>query len=145
MARVAVPATASASYPGFVHWIVNNNRWDVGVAPLLDTPFNRCKSSIKTMDYAGLGLAVLASDVSVYRGSTADEGGGFLVPESTDAWFEAFSRLVRDSRLVARLREASRAAFAAHTLHAQAAERRRAWADVVRREVPHPARRAAAA
>ena len=145
MARVAVPATASASYPGFVHWIVNNNRWDVGVAPLLDTPFNRCKSSIKTMDYAGLGLAVLASDVSVYRGSTADEGGGFLVPESTDAWFEAFSRLARDSRLVARLREASRAAFAAHTLHAQAAERRRAWADVVRREVPHPARRAAAA
>ncbi len=143
--RVTLPAPASASYPSFVHWIVNHNRWDVGVAPLLDTPFNRCKSSIKSIDYSGLGLAMLASDVGVYRGSMADGVAGFLVPETTDAWFEAFSRLARDSRQVKRLREVSRAAFAAHTLEAQAAERRRAWADIARGETSQSTRRAAAA
>ncbi len=143
--RVKLPATASASYPGFVNWMVNHNRWDAGAAPLLDTPFNRCKSPIKTIDYAALGLAVLASDVSVYRGSLADGAAGWLAPETTEGWFEAFSRLARDSRLVKRLREASRTAFLAHTLESQAEDRRCAWADVARMDVARPARRAVAA
>ena len=90
--RVAPPASAVASYPGFVAWIIGQG-WDIGIAPLADTGFNRCKSAIKTLDYAALGLAVLASDVPAYRGSLAG-----LVGNSAAEWFDALARLVRDPR-----------------------------------------------
>ncbi len=125
--RVALPPTAAASYPGFVSWITQRNVWDVGIAPLLDTPFNRSKSAIKTMDYAALGLAVLASNLDVYRGSIADGAGGMLVAENAASWYEALSRLLQDWRLLRDLREGARRSFAAYTLAAQADERRRAW------------------
>ena len=73
--------------------------WDIGLAPLADTAFNRCKSAIKTLDYAALGLAVVASDVAAYRGSLADGPGGMLAANRPDAWFAALSRLVRDAEL----------------------------------------------
>ena len=126
--RVRLPPTAAASYPQFVNWITQQHAWDVGIAPLVDTSFNRCKSAIKTMDYAGLGLAVLASDVEVYRGSIAECGGGRLVAENAASWFEAISRLLHDWSLLRRLREGARQGFAEHTLAAQADERREAWA-----------------
>jgi GT2 family glycosyltransferase/glycosyltransferase involved in cell wall biosynthesis len=128
--RVVLPTTASGSYPAFVNWMIRNNVWDVGLAPLLDTPFNRCKSSIKTVDYAGLGLATLASEISVYRGSLADGDTGWLVQNTEAAWHDALARLMRDTPLVQRLRQRACHAFADHSLAAQAAERRRAWADL---------------
>jgi GT2 family glycosyltransferase/glycosyltransferase involved in cell wall biosynthesis len=88
---------ASRSYPGFVHWLTWAGPWDIGLAPLADTKFNACKSSIKALDYAALGLAILASDVDAYRGSLADGPGGMLVPNTTDAWYEALSRAIRDA------------------------------------------------
>ena len=59
--RIGMPVHATASYPGFVNWITQQH-WDIGIAPLADTPFNRCKSAVKTLDYAALGLPVLASE-----------------------------------------------------------------------------------
>ncbi len=65
--RPALPPSATASYPGFVSWMCRHHGWDVGIAPLVDTPFTAAKSAIKAMDYAALGLAVVASDVGPYR------------------------------------------------------------------------------
>ena len=124
--RVSMPVHATSSYPGFVNWMTQQH-WDIGIAPLADTPFNRCKSSIKTLDYAALGLPVLASDRDVYRGSLADGPGGWLVPDNEGAWFIALSRLLREGPLRRRLSEGARAAFAGSTLAAQADERRAAW------------------
>jgi GT2 family glycosyltransferase/glycosyltransferase involved in cell wall biosynthesis len=139
--RVIPPAAAAASYPGFVNWLIQRNDWDVGLAPLVDSDFNRCKSSIKVLDYAALGLATLASDVGVYRGSLADGSGGILAGESPLPWFGALSRLARDWGLLRRLRDGARSGFAAHTLAAQAEARRRSWVELTR---PTPARLARA-
>jgi GT2 family glycosyltransferase/glycosyltransferase involved in cell wall biosynthesis len=125
--RPSMPPNANASYPGFVDWITQEPGWDIGLAPLADTAFNRCKSPIKALDYAALGLAVVASDVAVYRGSLADGRGGMLAANHPDAWYAALSRLVRDQVL---LRERSRgalAAFAAEGTLASQAEARRAF------------------
>ena len=73
--RVSPSNGGAASYPGFVNWITGVPSWDIGIAPLADSAFNRSKSAIKTLDYAALGLAVLASDVPAYRGSIADRAG----------------------------------------------------------------------
>jgi glycosyltransferase involved in cell wall biosynthesis len=128
--RIGMPAHASSSYPGFVNWATQQH-WDIGIAPLADTAFNRCKSSIKTLDYAALGLPMLASDREAYRGSLADGPGGWLLPDDQSAWFVALSRLVRDGALRRRMSEAARTAFARATLAAQASERRAAWLGLV--------------
>jgi GT2 family glycosyltransferase/glycosyltransferase involved in cell wall biosynthesis len=131
--RIGMPVHANASYPGFVNWITQQH-WDIGIAPLADTAFNRCKSAIKVLDYAALGLPVLASDRAVYRGALADGRSGWLLPDDENAWFVALVRLVRDAGLRQRLSDGARAAFAAGTLAAQAAERRAAWLSLVRTE-----------
>jgi glycosyltransferase involved in cell wall biosynthesis len=129
--RIGMTVHATSSYPGFVNWITQQH-WDIGIAPLADTPFNRCKSAIKALDYAAIGLPVLASDRAVYRGTLADGPGGWLLPDDENAWFVALVRLVRDAGLRRRLSDGARAAFAAGTLAAQAAERRAAWLGLVR-------------
>jgi len=131
--RVGMPVHASSSYPGFVNWI-SQQHWDIGIAPLADTPFNRCKSAIKALDYAAIGLPVLASDRAVYRGSLADGAGGMLLPDDEAAWFVALSRLVRDAGLRRRLSEGARTAVPAKMLAAQAASRRAAWLSLLESE-----------
>jgi glycosyltransferase involved in cell wall biosynthesis len=124
--RISMPVHATSSYPGFVNWITQQH-WDIGIAPLADTPFNRCKSALKTLDYAALGLPILASDSAVYRGSPADGQAGLLLPGDANAWFVALARLVRDGPLRRQL--AARARDVAHggTLASQAIQRRAAW------------------
>ena len=129
--RIGMTVNATSSYPGFVNWMTQQH-WDIGIAPLADTPFNLCKSAIKALDYAALGLPVLASDRAVYRGSLADGPGGRLLPDDENAWFVALSGLIRDGALRRRLAEGARAAFADATLAAQASERRAAWLNLVR-------------
>jgi glycosyltransferase involved in cell wall biosynthesis len=86
---------------------------------------------LKTLDYAAIGLPVLASDVEAYRGSLADGPAGWLLPDDQDAWFLALTRLVRDAPLRQRLGEAARTAYKSSTLAAQATSRRAAWLSLV--------------
>ena len=73
----SIPKQAFRSYPAFVNWIVRQPAWDVGLAPLRDTKFNRCKSPIKALDFRGTHFdGVGVADVSVYRGSIADGPAG---------------------------------------------------------------------
>ena len=110
--RLAPPLYATQSYPAFVHWINTHlERWHIGLAPLRDTPFNRCKSSIKTLDYAAMGMAVLASDMPVYHGSLADGPAGQLVENDPDAWYLALDWLLRDHVLRQALANRSRPLF----------------------------------
>jgi glycosyltransferase involved in cell wall biosynthesis len=45
-----------------------NLNLDIGVAPLRDCEFNRCKSNIKYLEMASVGVPLVASDVEPYRG-----------------------------------------------------------------------------
>jgi glycosyltransferase involved in cell wall biosynthesis len=95
--RIGPSPHAVRSYAGFVQWLTSAQpSWHVGLAPLQDTAFTRCKSAIKTLDYAAMGLAILASDTPVYRGSIADGVGGALVPNDSGSWHAALERLLRD-------------------------------------------------
>lgn len=95
--RISPPPSAMRSYPGFVHWLTSAvPPWHIGLAPLLNTPFNLCKSPIKAMDYAAMGLVVLASDTPVYRGSIADGPAGQLVANTAAAWYAALNGLLRN-------------------------------------------------
>jgi GT2 family glycosyltransferase/glycosyltransferase involved in cell wall biosynthesis len=128
--RLAPSVHASRSYAGFVQWLSRSGPWDIGLAPLADSSFNACKSAIKALDYAALGLATVASDVAAYRGSVADGPGGTLVTNTTDAWYQALSRLIRDGEARARLAEGGiRRLLADGTLASRAASLANAWRD----------------
>ncbi len=129
--RVSMPVHATSSYPGFVNWITQQH-WDIGIAPLADTPFNRCKSALKALDYVALGLPILASDSAVYHGSPADGQAGWLLPYDTDAWFVALAQLIRDDLLRRQLAARARDVARGGTLASQAVQRRGAWLALAR-------------
>jgi GT2 family glycosyltransferase/glycosyltransferase involved in cell wall biosynthesis len=127
--RIGPSANGNRSYPGFVHWLSTMQPpWHIGLAPLLDTPFNNAKSAIKAMDYAAMGLAVVASDTRVYRGSIADGPAGLIVPNSEAAWYAALDELLRDRDRRLAIAGQARAVFLARgCLASQAEVRRAAW------------------
>jgi glycosyltransferase involved in cell wall biosynthesis len=76
--------------------------FDVGIAPLADTPFNEAKSNVKLKEYAAGGTPWLASPVGPYAGM-GEKQGGRLVPD--DRWHEEISRLIdrpKDRRKLAK-------------------------------------------
>jgi glycosyltransferase involved in cell wall biosynthesis len=112
LGRTGPPPGTAQTYPGFVNWLTSRRpRWHIGVAPLLDTPFNRAKSAIKTMDYAALGLAILASDVPSYQGSLADGPAGQLVRNDPTSWYAALNAMIRDQDRRRAFAAAARPAF----------------------------------
>ncbi|HVZ10174.1 glycosyltransferase [Rhodopila sp.] len=132
--RVSPSAFGHRSYPAFVDWLCGRQPgWQIGLAPLLDTPFNRCKSALKALDYTALGVAVLASAVPVYQGSLADGPAGRLVANDPAAWYAVLDRLMRDQTERRHLVRAARPAFlAAGTLGGQAGPRRAALLRAIR-------------
>jgi glycosyltransferase involved in cell wall biosynthesis len=80
--------------------------WDIAVAPLLDTPFNRHKSDLKFLEYSGLGLPGVYSDVEAYA-SVRTDVSGLCIANDVDAWCSALLRLASDAELRERLRTAA--------------------------------------
>ena len=101
--RLSPPADAVA-YPRFVRWLRSQGPFDIGLAPLADSAFNRAKSDVKLLDYAALGIVPVVEDAPAYR---ADPQAGAIAVHAGD-WFEALSRVL-DDRDDAR-RRAARAA-----------------------------------
>ena len=131
--RLSLPPHSTASYPGFVNWLSSvQPGWHIGLAPLLATPFNQGKSSIKAMDYTALGMAVLASDVPVYRNSLADGPAGQLVRNDPAAWYAALDALVRDRAARIDMAGCARTDFDARaTLASQSEYRQSAWLNLL--------------
>lgn len=72
--------------------------FDIGLAPIAPTEFGRCKSHIKALEYAALGIPCIASDCEAYRDFIIDGVTGFLV-DTPAQWRTAMLTLVRDERL----------------------------------------------
>lgn len=68
---------------------------DVGVMPLVDTPFQRGKCGLKLLQYMAAGLPVVASPVGVNRTLVRPGENGFLA-EREDDWRAAL-RALRDN------------------------------------------------
>lgn len=81
-----------------LHAYYRNVDFDIGVAPLTDSAFNRSKSHIKALEYAALGIPVVASDVEPYRGFVVDGVTGFLVRREHE-WFKRIHELANDAAM----------------------------------------------
>lgn len=76
--------------------------FDVCVIPLANDVFNHCKSDIKFVEMAALGIPVIASDVGPYRASIVHGKTGFLASRRGD-WSHYLNMLAADPGLRAEI------------------------------------------
>ena len=92
--KVGISRTSVSRSP--MHHPLNYARlsfeFDIGVAPLVDIPFNQAKSWIKPIEYAAAGVPVVMSDVGEYRRLHSEYGIGRLA-SSTEEWLEHIKEL----------------------------------------------------
>ena len=58
--RLYPPPESCENYPKFVTWLARHS-FDIALAPFIESEFNKYKSSIKLMDYAALGIPIIAT------------------------------------------------------------------------------------
>ncbi|MFA5844405.1 MAG: glycosyltransferase [Coriobacteriia bacterium] len=96
-----IPPTSVEEYPKMVQ------SFDVGLAPVLDSRFNRAKSDLKFVEYGICGIPAIASKVVPYEKSIRHGENGLLVNSPAD-WLKAIKRLIEDEELRSRLGAAAR-------------------------------------
>lgn len=73
--------------------------FDIGLAPLEDTPFHRSKTNTKFRDYGASNVAGIYSDTPVYSSCVENDVTGILVNNDPDSWFKGISKLIDDAQL----------------------------------------------
>jgi hypothetical protein len=104
--------------------------FDIALAPLRDTGFNRARSNVKLKEYAAAGAMWLASPVGPYVGM-GEAQGGLLVEDG--AWIDAIESLLDDDARRRELTDRARAWAAGQTISAGAALWQAAFRDAVAR------------
>jgi glycosyltransferase involved in cell wall biosynthesis len=104
--------------------------FDIGIAPLADTPFNASRSNIKLKEYAALGIPWLASRVGPYAELGPDQGGE-LVDEGE--WEQALRRLIEHPLLRTRLAKRARTWASTQTIDSAVGQWERAFEGAVDR------------
>ena len=75
--------------------------FDIAIAPLIDCPFNRCKSPLKWMQHCALGIPGVYSDLPLYSDICKTGSDGFLATPGN--WHEPLEALVQDAELRKRI------------------------------------------
>ena len=87
----------------YIEWSEANEvdligKFDIGVMPLENTPWELGKCSYKLIQYMGCGLPVVASAIGMNKEVIQEGKNGFLV-EGENAWIEKLSSLINDAEL----------------------------------------------
>ncbi len=96
-----------SNYDAFLATLYRRN-WDIGLAPLLDTVYNQCKTDNKFREYGACGIAGIYSAIPPYTASVQHEITGLLTENTEDAWYHALKRLILDDGLRKRLADNAR-------------------------------------
>jgi glycosyltransferase involved in cell wall biosynthesis len=72
--------------------------FDIGLAPVTDTHFNRCKSDLKFIEYGMAGVPAVVSKVESYTDSVINGENGFLAKNTKD-WLKYLRWMIEDEKL----------------------------------------------
>jgi spore maturation protein CgeB len=72
--------------------------WNIALAPLVDSSFNRAKSNLRWLETAALGIPCVASNVGHFKETIEHGRDGFLCDKSED-FVPALSRLIEKKSL----------------------------------------------
>ena len=76
-----------------------SRRWDIGLAPLVGSAFDACKTSVKYREYGGCRIAGVYGNVAPYTDDVVDGRTGLLADHDADAWITALERLIESPSL----------------------------------------------
>jgi processive 1,2-diacylglycerol beta-glucosyltransferase len=137
--RFIDPRPDQRDYPTFLSWFTNLFWWDIALAPLQDTSFNRFKSDIKFLDYCAISAGGIYSRTPAYEFSVTHLKTGWLAEDDPRAWETALETLLADD--FRRLTMGYRAALHLHrkrTLAKNAVTWLAAIDDVLAQAMPNP-------
>ncbi len=128
--RYIRPKPDENEYPLFMLWYTGYIHWDIAISPLRETPFTRCKSDIKFLDYAAIGAAGIFSQTLAYSSTVHHREDGWIAENSPQAWEEALETLIQDNALRLKI-----ARNASHYLYSERilAQRATDWVNIVER------------
>ncbi|MGF2684933.1 glycosyltransferase family 4 protein [Marinobacter sp. DUT-3] len=72
-------------------------QFDIGIMPLVDSPWERGKCGYKLIQYLACGVPVVASSVGVNREIVKEDENGKLV-ENVEQWHQALSKMLKVGR-----------------------------------------------
>jgi glycosyltransferase involved in cell wall biosynthesis len=85
----------NTDYAGFLNQL-QQLHWDIGLAPLEDTDFNRCKAPTKYIEYTTCGIATIASSGNVYSQFIPENQ--ILIAQPNE-WRDKIQRLITNPAL----------------------------------------------
>jgi len=71
--------------------------FDIGLYPLLPTPFNQHKCGFKALEYMAKGIPVVSSSVAV-NAEIITEGGDGMIVNSPEGWVKSLDKLICDTK-----------------------------------------------
>lgn len=75
---------------------MESGQFDIGLAPVYDTMFYRCKYYNKFLEYTSIGAVTICTDGMPYASIVIDRQNGFLCGNTVEQWYEAICTAVRD-------------------------------------------------
>ncbi|MCX9156866.1 hypothetical protein OPU71_12095 [Niveibacterium sp. 24ML] len=78
-------------YPAYLQALYELG-WDIGLSPLIDDEFNRCKTATKLIEYTSCGIASLCSDVEPYRTALGKHNTEQLITPT--GWYDALQHWI---------------------------------------------------
>lgn len=96
----------------YLDWTLRNeldffSQFDIGIMPLIDSPFARGKCAFKLVQYMAAGLPVIASPVGANRDLVEHGLNGFLADTEAE-WHQALAALIQDPDLRTKMGEHGR-------------------------------------
>lgn len=79
--------------------------WDVGLAPMPESGFHRCKHYNKYLEYGAAGCAGIYSNVAPYTGVIKDKENGILAENTKQAWAEALEWCLENREELQKIRQ----------------------------------------
>lgn len=76
---------------------MNYRAWDIGLAPMPDTPFHACKHYNKFCEYAASGAVGVFSDVLPYSRIAEKYSGAVLCSNDPESWYMQLTSLIEDA------------------------------------------------
>lgn len=98
---------------------------DIGIVPLDNSPFNDAKSALKGLEFAAMGVPVIASPTPEYR--LMAQAGACTTAATPGDWWGFLQDLIRYPTLRAELAANGKAWAAAHTYEEHAGDWRTVW------------------
>jgi len=84
---------------------LNRSNWDIGLAPLRNNLYNRCKTVTTLREYGACRIPGIYSSSSVYSPWIVQGDSGYLVPHTEEGWYEGIQTMIEDPAMRLRIRE----------------------------------------